>query len=195
MPSQAARKSDSILTGQRVSYENAGIPTPSFRKLHGDGIAVSSSNQTSSKPASSNEVIIVPYFGALAPVESPKLDNVYTFDMSQSADSLVKLFEQVEAAYSIEDKATVRNFLIDKDSLMKLLLEAVRPIKAVFPSEEVSMILLQNYKDSPDSEIAVFINVIGSPEVELERLAVFEQSWWLDNCQRADNKLTIDLRF
>ncbi len=96
--------------------------------------------------------------------------------------------------YAIADAAAVSRFIAQYPFLRTLLNEIPAHIRAYFPNEPLELSL---YIDPDHIEKYLLVSIMTELTVE-EAWAQFEpfrQTWWLDNIQRGDFKLHIDLGY
>jgi len=195
MSAQLQRKQEHYLKGLEVSYQGAeqflGGPEGDEPKP-----AINTSLSTDSNSAKPGHLIVVDFTGeACQPIDTSDWEKPFVFDVARSAPGLEDKFAIVAANYAMDDIRLIKNFCIDHEEIMDLLIEALQPLRESFSSEALALHYLCPTAGLPDGEIAAFVCVTGKPAEELKRLSIFENRWWFENCWRADNGLTFDLRF
>lgn len=106
---------------------------------------------------------------------------------------LIDSFKSLQQKFIVPESQEVSEFLFDFQDLMPFLEEVHSALRPIFPTEQLSLKLIDDGSEA--AELALFVHVDGEPFTELERLSNFQESWWLENWARADNKVTVDLRY
>jgi len=153
-------------------------------------LKVDASALESPSHATANKVVYANFNGEGMPFVFP----ANCFVLSGETDAvLIDSFKSLEQKFTVPEPQEVSEFLFDFQDLMPFLEEVHSALRPIFPTEELSLKLIDDGSEA--AELALFVHVDGDPCTELERLSKFQESWWLANWDRADNKVTVDLRY
>ncbi len=116
--------------------------------------------------------------------------------MDPSGRNMPVLTEKLAELYQFREEKEVEAFLEKHPYLVPLLLEAREQVARYFGPE--TPVMLKVFYDSEDDEGAELFGLIQSKlsyEEARERLAQFDQGWWLENSSRGDCWLNINLEW
>lgn len=98
--------------------------------------------------------------------------------------------------YEIGNTQAVESFMDKHPSLHDLLVEARAEITTHFgPGTPVRLDVAVDPEGVDDPELVARVLTKLPVNLAMERLAAFDQAWWLANVSRSQQRLTIDLQF
>ncbi len=160
-------------------------------KFFTDKITVNASDSAIQAPAqgAGSKLVYVDFRGeTLQPVRPSNC-----FVISGTDAALSTKISEIAQRFDILEPQKVSDFLFDYQDLMPFLIEVHAALIPIFSTEKFSLMLIDDPSDVP--ELVLFVNVAGDAETEMKRLERFQESWWLDNWDRAENRLTVDLQY
>lgn len=92
--------------------------------------------------------------------------------------------------YQFVDYSRVARFLEENPYLVSLLLEALTPLQTYLPGASLSLEVVIDPDARKGDEFVVTARRDWKVEEALEALDKFNDAWWLDNIQRAADKVT-----
>ena len=101
----------------------------------------------------------------------------------------------IEKLYIFREANDVTSFLEENPFLIPLLLEAYIHLKEYFPDSDVVLEVVNTSEVVGEEELIAFIVVKQDSEKASLDLDRFDEHWWLDNMDRAEDKLCIALEF
>ena len=101
----------------------------------------------------------------------------------------------LELIYTFREREKVIKFLERNRFLSSLLLEAYFKISNYFPGSSLFLEVDNDPEVTMSEQLLVFIATNLSPSEVLCKLKQFDEDWWLDNLDRAQMKLCINLEF
>lgn len=116
-------------------------------------------------------------------------------EVDELAELQVYSRDRLRSLYSIEKLKVVDFFLTLNSFLVKLLFEACTVLRRFFPEEILSLVHRIDPEVSNDEKLLLYVKTRSPVKETLELLDEFEEVWWIDNLNRANNKLLIDIEF
>ncbi len=101
----------------------------------------------------------------------------------------------IDKLYTFRDTNDVTSFLEENPFLIPLLQEAYMHLKEYFPDSDVVLEVVNTSEVVGEEELIAFIVVKQDSEKASLDLDRFDEHWWLDNMDRAKDKLCIALEF
>ncbi len=103
---------------------------------------------------------------------------------------------RIAKSYEVEDTEAVESYLDKHPSLYDLVIEARQEITTHFDSgTPVLLDVAVDPEGINDPELVLRVQTKLPVNLAMERLAAFDQAWWLPNLRRSQQRLTIDLQF
>jgi hypothetical protein len=96
---------------------------------------------------------------------------------------------QIEQAYILAERDEVIQWLEQYPFLVPLLLEARDKLRTYFADAEVSLAVVVDPEMIGYSQLVAFIIPKAAPDDAVDQLEQFDQAWWLDNGEQAQDKL------
>lgn len=103
--------------------------------------------------------------------------------------------ERLEQRYSFRDREEVLSFLESNSFLVPLLFEIRQQLDHYLTMTEIYLKVVAEPDSYDDEQLVVSIVPGMEPDVAYDRLEAFDDDWWLDNIEAADNKVCITLEF
>lgn len=103
--------------------------------------------------------------------------------------------ERLEQFYSFRSREEVLGFLESNSFLVPLLFEIRQQLDHYLTMTEIYLKVVAEPDSYDDEQLVVSIVPGMEPDVAYDRLEVFDDDWWLDNIEAADNKVCITLEF
>ena len=98
--------------------------------------------------------------------------------------------------YITQDPAQVQKFLTQHPAVEHLLRDATAPLQHTFGKDvTVSLTVINNPDIAPQELLVSSIQTTLSAKQAKARLDKFDETWWLDNAQRAAGQLIFTLAF
>jgi uncharacterized protein (UPF0332 family) len=101
----------------------------------------------------------------------------------------------IDKLYIFRDTNNVTSFLEENQFLVPLLQEAYIQLKEYFPSSDFVLEVVNTSEVVGEEQLVASIVVKQDPEKASLDLDRFDEHWWLDNMDRAKDKLCIALEF
>jgi hypothetical protein len=89
----------------------------------------------------------------------------------------------------------VERFLNSNSDIREALPVLYKALEKVFPSELVSLDVLEDPSTPEGSKLLVLVELSGDLSQGLERLSQFDQNWWFANRSKYKHRLGVDVRF
>jgi hypothetical protein len=113
---------------------------------------------------------------------------------------MIPILEQSDTATSVRymthDIVQVQRFLSQHPQVQQLLLEAMEPLQHAFGKDVAVAVTVMRNADLDDREFLV--SSIQTPRSAVQAhacLDAFDETWWLDNAQRANGQLIFTVAF
>lgn len=100
-------------------------------------------------------------------------------------------FDLLGVKYQFVDYSKVVRFLEENPYLISLLLEALIPLQAYLPGASLFLGVVNDPDALKGDELIVTARRDWTVEEALDALKTFDDAWWLDNIQRAADRVTI----
>ncbi|MDI6792306.1 MAG: hypothetical protein QME81_05485 [bacterium] len=122
-------------------------------------------------------------------VEARQEVGAATFHVSEAK---IKWLEQL---YAFRERGEVLWFLERYPFLGSLLLEASGKIGSYFPDSQLFLEVFTDPETINNYQLVISIATNLAPNEAVERLEWFDEDWWLDALDRAQEKLCINVEF
>jgi hypothetical protein len=98
--------------------------------------------------------------------------------------------------YLFRNKKQVFAFIQENPYLIDLLVDAYQKIQYFFSScTEVFLQIVGEPESSNDKQLIAWISLSLNPDEAIARLDQFDEEWWLDEMERAQDKLCFTIEF
>jgi hypothetical protein len=105
---------------------------------------------------------------------------------------LSALLRSLQEHYAILDaENSIIEFLQQQPSLLRLLIEAVKPLRIAFGDGHIFQLIVLHSDDGILLKIAVLLPSDFSDDPE-QALHSFDMEWWLNNCHHSNGALVFD---
>ena len=116
--------------------------------------------------------------------------------MADEGHGMATYIGRIAKSYEVEDTEAVESYLDKHPSLYDLVIEARQEITTHFDSgTSVLLDVAVDPEGIDDPELVLRVQTKLPVNLAMERLAAFDQAWWLPNLRRSQQRLTIDLQF
>jgi hypothetical protein len=99
------------------------------------------------------------------------------------------------APATLETTSPVPAFLEKYPSLISLLPEIRRKLRDYFPDSPVSLDVAADPDEADREQLVVAVATHLTPSDAVGRLGQFDRDWWLDNLDRAQGRVCVDVAF
>src|SRR5690348_5521710 len=96
---------------------------------------------------------------------------------------------QIEQGYQLPQRGEVIQWLEQYPVLVPILLQARDKIKEYFADAAVSLEVVMDPEMIGYSQLIAFIIATADPDEAMDQLERFDDAWWLDNGEPAQDKL------
>lgn len=101
----------------------------------------------------------------------------------------------IQHGYILVKPSSIGDFLQEHKELILLLNEAYRELRKYFLSEDLKLELVSDPEISGDKQLFVYIFTSLPVTDALNKFDEFDEQWWLDRVDRANDLLNFNLRF
>ena len=98
-------------------------------------------------------------------------------------------------SFEVRNQEDILNYLMVHDYLISVLEEAPSAIYKHFPEVPLSLEIVNDPESSDHTMLGLYISVSGDDQTAFEKLEALDQSWWLDNMDRARGSLFLNLQY
>jgi hypothetical protein len=127
------------------------------------------------------------------PLEKMSLWSIGTASTFRAFDMSLR---RIEDLYIVTNRRAVREFLLYNQDLAGVLLDALEPLAEAFgPFPQVCLSTVRDPEIEKSPELlGLILTPLGADEA-LDRLAKFDERWFLRQLQRINGRLIFDLEF
>jgi hypothetical protein len=112
-----------------------------------------------------------------------------------SVGNVLQTRQPLNKKYDFRPKEKVRSFLIKYPFLIKILDDAFIEIRKAFPNDPLHLEFYRDPENFRFTQLFIVIMSDGEPVETLQKLSQLEDDWWMDNINRAKNKLSITVSY
>ena len=106
-----------------------------------------------------------------------------------------QIMVQLSSKYTLNRAKEVIDYVCKNKQLLPLLLEAHDKIKNYFPSETLFLEMVADPDETYEKELIIYISTTLEPKDAIERLDLFDESWWLEASAASDSKLLVQVEY
>ncbi|MGI8588192.1 MAG: hypothetical protein ACR2M0_10970 [Chloroflexia bacterium] len=127
--------------------------------------------------------------------KQPPVVEPMTTQHSINAIGVLPESDGLDSLYTFRDYVDVERFLAEYAFLVPLLEEMYSPLRKRFPEEPLSLSIFADPEVVGDVELVLLIAPTCPPDEAADRFDGFMEDWWLDNVDRAEDKLAVVVEY
>ena len=120
----------------------------------------------------------------------------FTFDASRTNSSVLEQLDLLESlcSFEVDNSRAIRNIFFESPELVRFALETVSAIQQYWPKATRTIELVEDPADYGD-QLVMQIHTCDQPSEAMKKLDDFDNAWWLDNADRVEGALLVNLRY